>query len=65
MDLDDTNVADLTRNVAATLSPLDQNDNGMALYGIVSERDGGIIAYAIGYEHALEITDALKATVPA
>ena len=57
MDLDHLNMADLTHSMAETLSPLGTEDT--ALYGIVSERDGGIIAYAIGRAHAREIVVAL------
>lgn len=60
MDLDeDPNLQDLQENITATR----ENTEG-ALFGIVSEADGGIIAYAIGQEHANLIVDALKATRP-
>lgn len=64
MDLDHTNVADIARCMATTLSPL-TNDDDDALFGIVSEHDGGIIAYAIGLDHANEIVEALKAAANA
>lgn len=64
MDLDPSNVGDLMLDISVTLSA-----NLMAgvehlhvgtLIGIVSEEDGGIIAYAIGEDHAEQITKALR-----
>jgi hypothetical protein len=65
--LDYVNVADVARVMAETLSPLHNDDDDGGLYGIVSEEDGGIIAYAIGKPHAQQIVAALRATegVPA
>lgn len=49
-DLDnEVNIPDLKKSV-------DKGD----MYGIVSETDGGIIAYAIGNEHADEIVSKLN-----
>lgn len=48
-ELDNDNVHDLT----------DSAYSGY-LFGIVSEKDGGIIAYANGEDHANEIVDALN-----
>jgi hypothetical protein len=46
MDLDEDNLIDL-------------NERSEQLIGIVHEQEGGIIAYAIGQEHADEIQKAL------
>ena len=65
-DLDEDNVADLLLNVAVTLSTT--LSAGLAplradapLIGITSEEDGGIIAYAIGQDHADAMVRALRA----
>lgn len=49
MHLDEDNIADLGRSIY-------RNE----LYGIISENDGGIIAYAIGRDHANAIVRALN-----
>lgn len=68
-DLDPENVADLTLDLAVTLSPSlmagTHHLQAAPLIGIVSERDGGIIAYAIGDENADQIVAALNAKEPA
>ncbi len=46
MDLDDDNFIDLQKSLPN-------------LIGVVSEKEGGIIAYAIGQEHADQIQQAL------
>lgn len=56
--LDDTNIADFLKTVSNTLSSYPSSDDGL-LIGIVSEADGGIIAYALGREHADKIVSAL------
>jgi hypothetical protein len=58
-DLDAVNVADMLVNVTATLFPAGHKETPM-LFGIVSGKDGGIIAYAIDSSHADEITQALN-----
>lgn len=63
MDLDaDPNIADLLGSVADTMR---ETPDDTGLYGIVSEEDGGIIAYAIGEAHANLIADALIASASA
>jgi hypothetical protein len=51
------------------LEPININDAKISfddnwMLGIVSEEDGGIIAYAIGLEHAQMIIEALSAKYP-
>lgn len=60
MPLDEENVADLLMHVAKTVTRYTPSREGNVLYGIVSEADGGIIAYAIGDEHAQQIVAALQ-----
>lgn len=55
------NLTDLLGSVADSFRET-ADDTG--LYGIISEEDGGIIAYAIGGEHAVQIKNALNATFP-
>lgn len=59
-DLDDGNVAAIMLSVVATLDERTYPEF-TPLVGIVSEKDGGIIAYALGYEHAVEIVKKLNA----
>jgi hypothetical protein len=57
MELDRANLYDLNDSVTATaINCFDDK----ALIGIVDEAAGGIIAYAIGEEHANLITNALR-----
>lgn len=64
MDLEPQNVGDLMLDVSVTLDAHlmagVQHLHVGVLYGIVSEDDGGIIAYAIGEEHANQIVKALN-----
>lgn len=53
-DLNDQNLFDLRNEVTAL------NRNEGRLVGIVDEQDGGIIAYAIGEDHAAAIVTALR-----
>jgi hypothetical protein len=46
---DDPNLVDLFRSALKG-----------ELFGIVTNKDGGIIAYAIGTDHAEQIVDAIK-----
>lgn len=59
----DPHVADLLDNVADTLTSATRPYRRVPahLVGIASENDGGIIAYAIGEEHAAFIVKALNA----
>jgi hypothetical protein len=57
MDLDNDNISDLLNSVSVTLCSYDDT----ILYGIVSQSDGGIIAYALGFAHAVAIIEALNA----
>ena len=54
--LDKYNIADLLISCSDTLGnkPVES-----FLVGIISEKDGGIIAYAIGYENGERIVNAL------
>lgn len=55
----DINIPDLLASTAATLVSEKAASDG--LWGITSETDGGIIAYAIGLDHATAIVRALNA----
>lgn len=53
-DINEANLVDLHREIA------DLEAHRGRLVGVVSEEDGGIIAYAIGEDHAATITNALN-----
>lgn len=66
MEIDKENVADLLGNVAATLRPSAgferrrDRTGQFPLVGVVDDEAGGIVAYAIGDEHAERIAAALN-----
>jgi hypothetical protein len=62
-DLDYVNIADLMADASLTLGTTSRVGERHILYGIVSESDGGIIAYAIGEDHARAIASALNMAV--
>lgn len=64
--LDDVNVADLLVSTAGSLvaTPA-MRPAGYPLIAVIDTEDGGIIAYAIGTEHADRIVAALRNAVPA
>lgn len=57
-------IADLLINTAVTLDPVVSHRLAgpeIPLYGIIDENEGGVIAYAIGADHANRIVNALEA----